>query len=91
MTPRELNDKKRLFETLAEILGQVRILGEVTEDAQTIFLADTTALVFQATNDQEHAKIMFKHMLNYLKDAELIEGKVTIGKHLFDTVEISEN
>ena len=91
MTNAEREKKKEIFLKIANLVQLASALGEVIEDEQTMFLANTLQLVLVAGSDVNDSRRFSEHCLNYINEKLMEKGELEVEKHLLENVIISDN
>ena len=74
MTEEQRTKKRMIFTKITELVQLSSALGELTEDEQTIFLAETMQLVLIAGSDPVNCRKFSEHCLNYINDKLMEDG-----------------
>jgi hypothetical protein len=86
MDPIKLNALKKIMKDISDLAD----LGEVNNDTQINFIAETMKVVLLAGNDAGHAELMAYHIGNFLNELQMLEGDRTVAEH-FKEEAICEN
>lgn len=81
------NERQRKHELLTKISDLVRltsVLGDSTEDEQTVFIAETFKLVLIAGSKPDTARLLSDHLVNYIDECSMLMGEVEAKDHLKD-------
>lgn len=77
MDPIKLNALKKIMKDISDLAD----LGEVNNDSQINFIAETMKVVLLAGNNADHAELMAYHIENFLKELQMLEGDRTVAQH----------
>ena len=77
MDPIKLNALKKIMKDISDLAD----LGEVNNDSQINFIAETMKVVLLAGNDADHAELMGLHIVNFLNELEMLNGERTVAEH----------
>lgn len=91
MTDRERQKKREIFLKIVDLIEVADALGKISEDEQTIFLANTLKLVLTAGSTQEDSRLFSEHCLNYINEKLMEEGKLDVQDHLIKNVSFNIN
>jgi len=86
MDPIKLNALKKIMKDISDLAD----LGEVNNDSQINFIAETMKVVLLAGNNADHAELMAYHIENFLNELRMLTGNRTVAEH-FEEKEICEN
>jgi len=81
------NERQRKHDLLTKISDLVRltsVLGDSTEDEQTIFIAETFKLVLIAGSKPDTARLLSDHLVNYIDECSMLAGEIEAKDHLKD-------
>lgn len=91
MTEEQRTKKRMIFTKITELVQLSSALGELTEDEQTIWLAETMQLVLIAGSDQVDCRKFSEHCLNYINDKLMQGGDLKVNEHLVENLQININ
>jgi hypothetical protein len=91
MTEEQRTKKRMIFTKITELVQLSSALGELTEDEQTIFLAETIKLVLVAGSDPVDCRKFSEHCLNYINDKLMEDGDLSVKEHLVENLPININ
>jgi len=91
MTEEQRTKKRMIFTKITELVQLSSALGELTEDEQTIFLAETMQLVLIAGSDPVDCRKFSEHCLNYINDKLMQDGDLKVNEHLVENLQININ
>jgi hypothetical protein len=82
----KLNALKKIMKDISDLAD----LGEVNNDSQINFIAETMKVVLLAGNDVDHAELMAYHIENFLNELRMLTGNRTTAEHFVEK-EICQN
>ena len=91
MTEEQRTKKRMIFTKITELVQLSSALGELTEDEQTIWLAETMQLVLIAGSDPVNCRKFSEHCLNYINDKLMEDGDLSVKEHLLENLTININ
>jgi len=91
MTEEQRTKKRMIFTKITELVQLSSALGELTEDEQTIWLAETMQLVLIAGSDPVNCRKFSEHCLNYINDKLMEDGDLEVKEHLLENLTININ
>lgn len=77
MDPIKLNALKKVMADIRDL----SLIGEVNNDTQINFIAETLKIVLLAGNNADHAELMAYHIDNFLNELQMLEGDRTVAEH----------
>lgn len=77
MDPIKLNALKKVMADIRDL----SLIGEVNNDTQINFIAETLKIVLLAGNNADHAELMAYHIGNFLNELQMLEGDRTVAQH----------
>ena len=77
MDQEKLNAIRKVMEDIKDLSD----LGEVNNDTQINFIAQTMKVVLLAANDINHAELMGLHIVNFLNELQMLNGERTVAEH----------
>lgn len=77
MDPIKLNALKKVMADIKDL----SLIGEVNNDTQINFIAETLKIVLLAGNNVDHAELMAYHIGNFLNELQMLEGDRTVAQH----------
>lgn len=77
MDPIKLNALKKVMADIRDL----SFIGEVNNDTQINFIAETLKIVLLAGNNADHAELMAYHIDNFLNELQMLEGDRTVAEH----------
>ena len=77
MDQEKLNAIRKVMEDIKDLSD----LGEVNNDTQINFIAQTMKVVLLAANDVNHAELMGLHIVNFLNELQMLNGERTVAEH----------
>jgi hypothetical protein len=78
----EQEKRDQIFNKIAELANMASLQGFVTEDMESILVAESIKVVLTASQDEKHLELLHQHMSNFLDDVQVLMGKVTVKEHL---------
>jgi hypothetical protein len=91
MTDRDKQKKREIFLKIVDLVEVADALGQVSDDEQTIFLAQTLKLVLAAGSTPEDSRLFSEHCLNYINEKLMENNELEVEKHLVENVAININ
>lgn len=77
MDPRKLNAIKKVMQDIKDLSD----LGEMNNDTQISFIAESMKVVLLAGNNADHAELMAYHIGNFLNELQMLDGERTVAEH----------
>lgn len=77
MDPIKLNAIRKVMADIRDL----SLIGEVNNDTQINFIAETLNIVLLAGNNADHAELMSYHIGNFLNELQMLEGDRTVAEH----------
>ena len=71
-------NKTELINKLGELTTLLGITGSISEDGQSLFIAHSTLTVLTASQDESHARLLMKHLDNFISEVQVIQGKKSV-------------
>ena len=87
----EKENKKKLTQNIHFLSGLLGAQGMLNGDTQAIFMASSIELIIQAAQNEEHAKLVMKHLGNFIDEVTMIEGKMSVKDFLTQKEKICSN
>jgi len=82
MNQDERQKKHELLNKIAGLVKLTSVLGDQSEDEQTIFIAETFKLVLIAGSKPDTARLLSDHLVNYIDEVSMLSGEVEAKDHL---------
>jgi hypothetical protein len=70
--------KEELINKLGELTALLGITGSLSEDGQSLFIAHSTLTVLTAAQDESHARLLMRHLDNFISEVQVIQGEKSI-------------
>jgi len=80
----EKEKKDQIFNKIAELANIASIQGLVTEDMESILIAESIKVVLTASQDDKHLELLHQHMSNFLDEVQVLMGKKTVKEFLLE-------
>ena len=87
----EETNKKKLTQNIHFLSGLLGAQGMLNWDTQAIFMASSIELILQAAQNEKHAKLVMKHLENFIDDVTMMEGKMSVKDFLTQKEKICSN
>ena len=71
--------KEELINKLGELTALLGIAGSINDDAQSLFIAHSTLTVLTAAQDKSHARLLMKHLDNFISEVQVMQGEKSIA------------
>jgi hypothetical protein len=78
----EQEKRDQIFNKIAELANMASLQGFVTEDMESILVAESIKVVLTAAQDDKHLELLHQHMSNFLSEVQVLMGKVSVKEHL---------
>jgi hypothetical protein len=78
----EQEKRDQIFNKIAELANMASLQGFVTEDMESILVAESIKVVLTASQDDKHLELLHQHISNFLDEVQVLMGKVTAKEHL---------
>ena len=91
MTDRDRQKKREIFLKIVNLVEVADALGQISDDEQTIFLANTLKLVLAAGSTPEDSRLFSEHCLNYINEKLMGDGELEVQDHLIKNVSFNIN
>jgi hypothetical protein len=78
----EQEKRDQIFNKIAELANMASLQGFVTEDMESILVAESIKVVLTAAQDDKHLELLHQHISNFLDEVQVLMGKVTVKEHL---------
>jgi len=80
----EKEKKDQIFNKIAELANIASIQGLVTEDMESILVAESIKVILTASQDDKHLELLHQHMSNFLDEVQVLMGKKTVKEFLLE-------
>ena len=87
----EETNKKKLTQNIHFLSGLLGAQGMLNGDTQAIFMASSIELILQAAQNEKHAKLVMKHLENFIDEVTMMEGKMSVKDFLTQKEKICSN
>ena len=87
----EETNKQKLTHNIHFLSGLLGAQGMINEDSQAISMASSIQLILQAAQNEAHAKLVMKHLENFIDEATMMEGKMSVKDFLTQKEKICSN
>ena len=71
-------NKTELIHKIAELSTLLGITGTISEDGQSLFIAHSTITILTASQNENHANLLMKHLSNFIDEVQVIDGKKSV-------------
>lgn len=71
-------NKTELIHKIAELSTLLGITGTISEDGQSLFIAHSTMTILTASQNENHANLLMKHLSNFIEEVQVIDGKKSV-------------
>jgi hypothetical protein len=78
----EKEKRDQIFNKIAELANMASIQGFLTEDTESILVAESIKVVLTAAQDEKHLELLHQHMSNFLDEVQVLMGQRTVKEHL---------
>ena len=78
----EQEKRDQIFNKIAELANIASIQGFLTEDTESILVAESIKVVLTASQDEKHLELLHQHMSNFLDEVQVLMGQRTVKEHL---------
>jgi hypothetical protein len=78
----EQEKRDQIFNKIAELANMASLQGFVTEDAESILVAESIKVVLTAAQDDKHLELLHQHISNFLDEVQVLMGERTVKEHL---------
>jgi hypothetical protein len=85
------SNKNQLINKIAELSTLLGITGSISEDGQSLFIAHSTMTVLTASQDESHARLLMKHLDNFISEVQVIQGKKSMTKFMSEKLQECKN
>jgi hypothetical protein len=82
MSREEKEKRDLIFNKIAELANMASIQGLVTEDVESILVAESIKVVLTASQDENHLELLHTHMSNFLEEVQVLMGKKSVKEFL---------
>ena len=80
----EKEKKEEIFNKIAQLANMASLQGFVTEDMESILIAESIKVVLTASQDDKHLELLHQHMSNFLEEVQVLMGKKTSKEFLLE-------
>jgi hypothetical protein len=80
----EKEKKEEIFNKIAQLANMASIQGLVTEDMESILVAESIKVVLTASQDDKHLELLHQHMSNFLEEVQVLMGKKNVKEFLLE-------
>ena len=87
----ENTNKKKIARNIHFLSGILGAQGMINGDSQAIFMASSIELILQAAQNEKHAKLVMKHLENFIDEVTIMEGKMGVKDFLTQKERICSN
>jgi len=87
----ENTNKKKIAQNIHFLSGLLGAQGMINGDSQAIFMASSIELILQAAQNEKHAKLVMKHLENFIDEVTMMEGKMSVKDFLTQPEKICSN
>lgn len=84
MSREEKEKRDLIFNKIAELANIASIQGFVTEDMESILVAESIKVILTASQDDKHLELLHQHMSNFLDEVQVLMGKKTVKEFLLE-------
>jgi len=79
-----MESKQVIFEKMSELAQILAITGALTEDGQSMFISHCVMTTLTASQKENHALLLFKHLHAFLEEVQVMEGEKGVNEHLIE-------
>lgn len=80
----EKEKKEEIFNKIAQLANMASLQGLVTEDMESILIAESIKVVLTASQDDKHLELLHQHISNFLEEVQVLMGKKTVKEFLLE-------